>query len=309
MSKIAIGLGAAAIAAVGGYFGTEAYIKQRIAGEIEANFAQIRAGGGKAQHGDLAFNLWKRDVTLSDIAVEFSAPQQASIKAGRFTASGIGLGSTENFTANNIVITDLDASGAVAPSGGLDVTIKAPRVEIADYSGPTRLSAQNKIASPLDMYRAGLAQFAAISARAITAPTVNVTAKGTALPGGADYEYSDLAIRDIKDGKVATTHANRVTVAMTVAQPGKKQVRMTGEIADISARDFDATAAATVLDPAHGNDDKFYRIQGQISTGAYTLTSDNGPSFRIDGIRMGDMKIQPSKFKMQDLLAALPFEF
>jgi hypothetical protein len=133
-----------------------------------------------------------------------------------------------------------------------------------------------------------------------------VTAKGTAMPGGADYVYSDLAIRDIKDGKVATTHANRVTVAMTVAQPGKKQVRMTGEIADISARDFDATAAATVLDPAHANDDKFYRIQGQISTGAYTLTSDNGPSFRIDGIRMGDMKIQPSKFKMQDLLAALP---
>lgn len=306
MSKIVIGLGAAAIAAVGGYFGTEAYIKQRIAGEIEANFAQIRAGGGKAQHGDLAFNLWKRDVTLSDIVVEFSAPQQASIKAGRFAASGIGLGSTENFTANNIVITDLDASGAVAPSGGLDVTIKAPRVEIADYSGPTRLSAQNKIASPLDMYRAGLAQFAAISARAITAPTVNVTAKGTAMPGGADYVYSDLAIRDIKDGKVATTHANRVTVAMTVAQPGKKQVRMTGEIADISARDFDATAAETVLDPAHANDDKFYRIQGQISTGAYTLTSDNGPSFRIDGIRMGDMKIQPSKFKMQDLLAALP---
>jgi hypothetical protein len=306
MSKIVIGLGAAAIAAVGGYFGTEAYIKQRIAGEIEANFAQIRAGGGKAQHGDLAFNLWKRDVTLSDIVVEFSAPQQASIKAGRFAASGIGLGSTENFTANNIVITDLDASGAVAPSGGLDVTIKAPRVEIADYSGPTRLSAQNKIASPLDMYRAGLAQFAAISARAITAPTVNVTAKGTAMPGGADYVYSDLAIRDIKDGKVATTHANRVTVAMTVAQPGKKQVRMTGEIADISARDFDATAAATVLDPAHANDDKFYRIQGQISTGAYTLTSDNGPSFRIDGIRMGDMKIQPSKFKMQELLAALP---
>lgn len=306
MSKIVIGLGAAAIAAVGGYFGTEAYIKQRIAGEIEANFAQIRAGGGKAQHGDLAFNLWKRDVTLSDIVVEFSAPQQASIKAGRFAASGIGLGSTENFTANNIVITDLDASGAVAPSGGLDVTIKAPRVEIADYSGPTRLSAQNKIASPLDMYRAGLAQFAAISARAITAPTVNVTAKGTAMPGGADYVYSDLAIRDIKDGKVATTHANRVTVAMTVAQPGKKQVRMTGEIADISARDFDATAAETVLDPAHANDDKFYRIQGQISTGAYTLTSDNGPSFRIDGIRMGDMKIQPSKFKMQELLAALP---
>jgi hypothetical protein len=305
MSKIAIGLGAAAIAAVGGYFGTEAYIKNRIANEIEANFAQIRAGGGQAKHGDLAFSLWTRDVTISDIAVSFIAPQQASIKVGRFTASDIGLGSASTFKSSNIVLTDIDASGAVAPSGALDVTVKAPRFEIADYSGPTQMPAQAKLASPLDMYRAGLMQFAAISARSMTAPTVTVNAKGTALPGGADYVYSDLTIRDIKDGKIATSHVGRVNIAMTVAQPGK-QVRMTGDIVDITARDFDATASATVLDPAHASDEKFYRIQGQVSTGAYTLTSDNGPSFRIDGIRMGDMKIQPSKFKMQELLAALP---
>lgn len=305
MSKIAIGLGAAAIAAVGGYFGTEAYIKNRIANEIEANFAQIRAGGGQAKHGDLAFSLWTRDVTISDIAVSFIAPQQASIKVGRFTASDIGLGSASTFKSSNIVLTDIDASGAVAPSGALDVTVKAPRFEIADYSGPTQMPPQAKLASPLDMYRAGLMQFAAISARSMTAPTVTVNAKGTALPDGADYVYSDLTIRDIKDGKIATSHVGRVNIAMTVAQPGK-QVRMTGDIVDITARDFDATASATVLDPAHASDEKFYRIQGQVSTGAYTLTSDNGPSFRIDGIRMGDMKIQPSKFKVQELLAVLP---
>ncbi len=305
MSKIVVGLGVAAVAAVGGYFGTEAYIKHRIANEIEANFAQIRAGGGQAKHGELTFSLWKRDVTISDVAVSFSAPQQADIKVGRFAASSIGLGSGSTFTANTIVLTDIDASGAIAPSGGLDVTVKAPRFEMTDYSGPTQMPAQAKLTTPLDMYRAGLTQFAAISARAMTAPTVTVTAKGTVLPDGADYVYSDLAIRDIKDGKVATSHMGRVTIAMTVAQPGKK-TRMTGEIVDITARDFDATATATVLDPAHASDDKFYRIQGPISTGAYTLTSDNGPSFRIDGIKMGDMKIQPSKFKMQELLAVLP---
>lgn len=305
MSKIVIGLGAAAVAAVGGYFSTEAYIKHRIANEIEANFAQIRAAGAQAKHGDLAFSLWTRQVTLSDIAVEFTTPQRAAIKVGRFSASGVGSGSTTTFTADHIVLTDIDASGTIAPSGGLDVAVNAPRFEIDDYSGPTRLPAQAGLASPLDMYRAGLTQFAAISARAMTAPTVTVKATGKALPNGTDYVYSDLAIRDIKDGKIATSHAGRVNVAMTVAQPDK-QVRMTGEIADITAKDFDAAAVATVLDPAHASDEKFYRIQGQISTGAYTLTSDNGPSFRIDGIRMGDMKVQPSKFKMQELLAVLP---
>lgn len=305
MSKIIVGLGVAAVAAVGCYFGTEAYIKHRIAGEIESNFAQIRASGGQAKHGELTFSLWKRDVAISDIAVTFSATQQANIKVGRFAASDVGLGSGSTFSAKNIVLTDIDASGAVASAGALDIAVKAPRFEITDYSGPTRMPAQAKLASPLDMYRAGLTQFAAISARTMMAPTVSVMAKGTALPGGADYVYSDLTVRDIKDGKVASSHMGRVTIAMSVAQPGK-QVRMTGDIVDITARDFDATAAATVLDPARANDDKFYRIQGPISTGAYTLASDNGPSFRIDGIRMGDMKIQPSKFKLDELLAVLP---
>jgi len=306
MSKIVVGLGVAAVAAVGGYFGTEAYIKHRIASEIEANFEQIRSGGGKAGHGNLTFSLWTRDVSISDIAVEFSAPQKASIKVGNFKASKIGLGSASTFASDKIVLTDIDASGAVASGGALDVAVKAPRVEIADYSGPTRLPDQAKLASPLDMYRAGLMQFAAISARAMTAPTVTVAAKGTALPGGADYVYSDLAVRDIKDGKIASSHVGRVTIAMSVAQPGKQQTKMSGEIVDITARDFDATAAATVLDPARANDDKFYRIQGPVSTGAYTLTSDNGPAFRIDSIRTGDTKIQPSKFKLGELLAVLP---
>ena len=132
MSKIVVGLGAAAVVAVGGYFGTEAYIKHRIASEIEANFEQIRSAGGQARHGDLAFSLWTRDVSISDIAVEFTAPQKASIKVGRFAASKIGLGSTSTFASDKIVLTDIDASGAIAPSGGLDVTVKAPRFEIAD---------------------------------------------------------------------------------------------------------------------------------------------------------------------------------
>lgn len=307
MSKIVVGLGAAAVVAVGGYFGTEAYIKHRIASEIEANFEQIRSAGGQARHGDLAFSLWTRDVSISDIAVEFTAPQKASIKVGRFAASKIGLGSTSTFASDKIVLTDIDASGAIAPSGGLDVTVKAPRFEIADYSGPLRRPTETKLTSPLDMYRAGLAQFATISAREMKAPVVTVTARGTALPGGAEYVYSDLSVRDIKDGKVATSQAARVNVAMSVAQPGKAAVKMKGEIVDILAKDFDTAAAASVLDPAHANDDKFYRIQGQVTTGAYALTSDgDGPSFRIDGIRMGDMKLQPSKFKLQELLAALP---
>ena len=51
MVKILMGLAAVVVIAVGGFFGYEFYTQHRITSEVEAAFAQIRAGGGKASHG------------------------------------------------------------------------------------------------------------------------------------------------------------------------------------------------------------------------------------------------------------------
>ena len=67
MGKILIGLLAAAVLSAGAYFGSEFYIQQRIATEIEASFAASRASGAKASHGKVAFNLWTRTITVMDI--------------------------------------------------------------------------------------------------------------------------------------------------------------------------------------------------------------------------------------------------
>jgi len=85
--KILIGLLAALVVAVGGYFGFEFYLQQRIANDIEATFASVRASGAKAEHGKVTFDLWRRTVTIADIAGEFTAEPPVSIKIGRGVAS------------------------------------------------------------------------------------------------------------------------------------------------------------------------------------------------------------------------------
>jgi hypothetical protein len=60
MVKILLGLAAAVVIAVGGYFGFEFYTQHRITSEVETAFEQMRAGGGKASHGKVSFDLRSR---------------------------------------------------------------------------------------------------------------------------------------------------------------------------------------------------------------------------------------------------------
>lgn len=305
MSKILIVLAAAVVSVIGGYFGAEANVRHRVSSEIEANFAQIRANGGRASHGGLAVSLLHRSISLSDVLVDLPAPQPANIKVGRFVATGIKLTDGSTFEAGHIVLTDIEAGGAVALSGGMTISARAPRFEISDYAGPTQFQGEIKPTSPLDLYRAGLAQFAAIKATAMSAPSIAVKVSNDARSTSADYVYSDLSVRGIAGGRIATSSVAKLDLAMTMLAAGKPKP-MHGDIVDLKASDIDTAALATVLDPAHAEDTQFYRIQGPVSTGAYTLTSDNGPELRIDNMRMGTTRIQPAKFKLQELLAAMP---
>src|SRR5690349_12114032 len=88
MMKILLGLVAIVVVAAGGFFGFELYAQYRIATEVDAAFAQIRAGGGKASHGAISFNLLKRTFTIADIATETAAQPPISVKIADVTASG-----------------------------------------------------------------------------------------------------------------------------------------------------------------------------------------------------------------------------
>src|SRR5262245_34299816 len=88
MLKILGGLAAAILIAVGGYFGFEFYVHQRVLADVDAALAAVQAGGGKASHGKITFDLWTRTLTAQDIAVESAGPQPTSLKIASFTAIG-----------------------------------------------------------------------------------------------------------------------------------------------------------------------------------------------------------------------------
>ena len=119
MVKILMGLAAAVVIAVGGFFGFEFYTQHRVASEVEAAFEQIRAGGGKASHGKVSFDLRSRTLRIADIATESATQPPVSVKIASIIASGVGQPDAARFSADSIEITDIEISVSMAgPAGG-----------------------------------------------------------------------------------------------------------------------------------------------------------------------------------------------
>src|ERR1041384_8009658 len=122
MAKILMALAAAVVIAVGGFFGFEFYTQRRIAGEVDAVFAQMRAGGGKASHGKVSFDLKSRTLRIDDIATESATQPPVSVKIASFTASGVGQTDPARFNADTIEASDIEIGGSIAgPAEGKTV--------------------------------------------------------------------------------------------------------------------------------------------------------------------------------------------
>jgi hypothetical protein len=306
MVKILIGLIAAIVIVAGGFFGFEFYVQHRAAGEVEAAFERIRATGAKASHGKVSFDPWSRTVTVADIASESAAQPPLSVKIANLTASGVSQPDATRFSAASIEAADVEVAGTMAVQAGWRASYKAPRITIKDYSGPAGPQRPPESSSAADLYRQALDQFAAVTASSVTAPSVVGTINyGDATPAGGDYAYSGLALRDIKDGKIASMTVERVIFTANMQQAGKAE-KLTGAVADVASYDFDAAAAAAILDPARANDDRYYRIYRQMTTGAYTIASQNGPRLHIDGITVDDIGVRPSRLQLPGLMALIP---
>ncbi|MEA2879536.1 MAG: hypothetical protein QOF14_4732 [Hyphomicrobiales bacterium] len=304
MVKIVIGVLAALVIAVGGYFGFEYYLQQRIANDIEAAFANVRASGAKASHGKVAFDLWSRTITVADIAGEFTAQPPASLKIGRVTASGVSQRDAGRFAADRIDATDIEVAGAIGQQTGLRFNYHAPRIEISDYAGPGGpLRPLGSTAAAADIYRFALEHFAAVTAKSVAAPTVAVKLSATGSAAGAgDYTYTGVVLRDIKDGKIAASTVDRVTFTAAMTTAGKTET-FTGDVANLAAFDFDAAATMVMLDPAHANDDKYYRAYRQMTVGPYSASFQQGLRMRVEGVTIDDVGVRPSKLQFPQLMA------
>ncbi|XSC47057.1 hypothetical protein ACF1BQ_016570 [Bradyrhizobium sp. RDT10] len=136
MVKILMGLAAVVVIAVGGFFGFEFYTQHRIEGEIEAAFEQIRAGGGKASHGKVSFDLRSRTLRIADIATESASQPPVRVKIASITASGVGQPDAARFSADAIEAVDLDVNARMPAGVDWQVAYKVPRIAAKDFPAP-----------------------------------------------------------------------------------------------------------------------------------------------------------------------------
>jgi hypothetical protein len=306
MVKILIGLIAALVIAAGGFFGFEFYAQHRVSDEVEAAFEKIRATGAKASHGKVSFDPWSRTITIADLAAESAAQPPVSIKSARFVASGVSQPDPSRFSADSIEATDVEIGAAKAAPAGWRVSYKAPRIAIKDYSGPAGPQRRLDSSSALDMYRFALEHFAAVTASSVTASSlVGTFDTGATTTGGGDYAYSGLALSDIKNGSIAAMTVKRMVFTANLLQAGKAG-KLSGDVADVALHDFDATSVAAILDPARADDDRYYRVYRQMTTGAYAITPANGPRLSIDGMTVDDIGVRPSRLQLSGLMALMP---
>lgn len=306
MIKVLTGLAAAVAIAVGGYFGFESWTERKVTREVEAAFEQIRTAGGKASHGNITFDLRSRTLRIADIVTESASQPPVSVRIAGFTASGVGQPDAARFSAETIEVTDVEFKASMPAAAEWQIAYKVPRIEAKDYSGPANLAQPPAKSTIMDVYRLLFEQLGTVSASSITAPNVTGTVDfGNPALGNGEFAYANLALRDIKAGKIARLAVDRMTFTANSRQNGKPE-KVVGELANLAALDIDATAAAAILDPKRGDDDQFYRVYRQVSAGPYTITSGQGPAVRIDGMTADDIGARPSRLKLSALLSSIP---
>jgi hypothetical protein len=311
MRKILIGLVCVALVAAGGYFGANVWAKQRAEKEVEAGLAAIRSAGGTATRGAVKYDLVSRTLSVDDITVETAAKSKMSVKVGRVIATGITQPAPGQISASRIEIADAEVGGIVnlgATGAGMRISYKAPRIELADYSGPAAPLRSIDTSSAIDLMRFTLEHLIATAAASVTIPTltVSVTGDGSVAPDSAEYVYSGIAVGNMRGGKVASTSVDRTAFTMRYRIANETRA-VEGEIAKITASDFDAKVILAALAGSKAAGDAGYQsVYRQVSAGPYKLSIDNGLRLQIDALAVEEVALNPAKYPIEDLIALLP---
>jgi hypothetical protein len=307
MKKILLGLAAAVVAAALGYFGFLYFAQYRATAGVEAAFERMRGSGAKASHGKVSYDLWKRTITIADVATETATEPPTTVKIANLTASGVGQPERGRIAVDSLEATDIEVSFTLASGGSqLQYTYRLPKLTASDCSGPARVEQLPPGSSTIDLYRYGLEQFSQLAASSVTIPNLSVGVKfNSAMLTGGDIGYSGITIEGIKDGKVATAKVEKGALAYNMQMAGKND-GFSGTFTNLVIQDFDATAAAVVLDPQKTNDNQSYRMYRQVSIDGYDIKSAPGLHMRFDHVVVDDVAVQPSRLQLPALIAALP---
>ena len=306
MVKILMGLAAVVVIAVGGFFGFEFYTQHRITSEVEAAFAQIRAGGGKASHGKVSFDLKSRTLRIDDIATEIgdaAAREREDRQLSRRQVSASRMRRGFRPTASKHPASRSASALLVRPDGQRHLQDAANRHEglfrPREHAGASPL--RHPSSRPIDPRWSSLPPSPRLRS---TAPTIAGTINNFGAAMSGDFNYSGIALRDIKGGKIASLQVERNAFTANTQQAGKadKIDRRNGQ--SRLAR-FRCRRACRHPRSAKGERRPLLPRLRQDDCRALYVTSAQGLRVRIDGMTLDDVGVRPSRLQLPTLLALM----
>jgi hypothetical protein len=302
MRKILAGVFVVAvIAAIGLYVGLPYYAQMRAERAVAAAFETARSNGGEGTYGPVTFTLSDRQLTIADVRLKPKGDQVLAVTIGRVVATRVDQPDPGRVTAGRIELSDIAITGPGTVPASMDVSFKIPKLVIENYAGPVQLppALPPDITAPA---RQAFLLLAATSAQSVTAPTVTMRGSAASNPPlprfDVEYTYSDLALRDIREGRIASVLVDRVAFASTMPDGGK----LTGEGGKLSMREVDLNPLIAVLDPSGSTIDRYMPIYKQIESGPITMKMDSVAEVRLGGMSLDEVALHPAKLKLPDLL-------
>lgn len=287
------------------------WLKSEVLAEVERTFAAMRAGGASATYGGSSFDLWSRELRLTDVAIAVTGDQPMQAKTASLVASGMSPWSGD-ISAQQLEVEGIDIKTSLGAV--LAATYKSPRIVVQDF----RLRRMPPVDPQVGTKALGSALLLSmIDAGSISIPTTMVTVvmpipAATLAPRGTpaaptnysvDYTYANTRLKGVSDGRIALINVDSVGISSAA---GGSNVR--GAMKDIKASDIDVLPLLGVGLDRRQAVDGYYPVQGNFVTGAYTISLPDGGSFEIAGISGGGMGIDPAKFshrKLFDIMADL----
>lgn len=300
MRKLLIAVFVLAVVGVGGYFGVNAYAQKEAEQQIGTLFGNLEAGGLKATHGPVGFDLFGRRLDIAGI--DLVAPDGGGTTSiGRVKATGLSLPSNGRMKVGRIEIADIAFDGPNPVSVAVKASYRIPLIVIEDYEGPESFSA-----STSEPWQLLLSFLEAASAREVSAPSVSATTQAGEgdTASSTSVAYGAMRLSGIAGGKIATMQIEPSTFTIkTTAVAGGSA---TGEIGRMSAKGMDIGATIALGDAGRRAAGTTFRtLYESIEADGYKAKFDNGLTQDWKKITVGKVAVRPAALPVDQLRASL----
>lgn len=299
MRRIAIAVLVLVVAALAGYFGVNAYAQNEAERQVTTLFGNLEAGGLKANHGTVGFDLFARRLDIA--AINLATPDGGGTTSiGRVTASGFSPPVDGRVKAAKIEIADIAFDGPSPFYAGIKTGYRIPLITIENYEGP-----ENVAASSSEPWQLLLSFLESASASSVSAPGFTITTNAGTGDNvtSSSFNYGPTRLSDIAGGKIATMQIAAATFAIDSAGklPGTSAK---GEISAMTAKAMDIGAMIALVDPERRAAATTFRtLYESIEADGYKISFDNGIAQQWKKVTLGKVAVKPSALPVDQLMA------